>query len=428
MNFLAQPDDPFWFFPDEVIFRIAVSEPIEGIPNLCKSSQRINDLVCNNNFYWKHKYIYDFGEPWNKNIIAWKDAYETYKKLAICGKSGLGVTFVPTVLQDLNKIKFTACGQNHIMIIDINNNVWAFGDNNYGQLGLGDQQNRSVPTQLMRMVPRRQGYHEVKAKAIACGRQHTVLIDMQDNLWSFGYNLDGELGLGLTGGYKLIPTYIPNIKAKAVSCGDRHTVIIDINNNVLSSGASYALGDRLNKNVLTRLQNNIVAKSISCGGQHTMLIDMQDNVWSFGYNKYGQLGLDDVEDRSTPTKLKDIKAKFISCGHQNSMIIDMNDNILTCGNNRNGQLGLGSQDLQNPILTQISQEIKGKSISCGGYHSMIVDINDNIWVFGGNNFGQLGLGDNQDRNIPTQLQYQSQDIKALSVTCGFNNSVIILVL
>jgi hypothetical protein len=44
-------NDPFEFFPDDVIYRIAILEPIEGILNLCKSSPRINNIVCNNNTY-----------------------------------------------------------------------------------------------------------------------------------------------------------------------------------------------------------------------------------------------------------------------------------------------------------------------------------------------------------------------------------------
>ena len=45
---------------------------------------------------------------------------------------------------------------------------------------------------------------------------------------------------------------------------------------------------------------------------------------------------------------------------------------------------------------------------------MIIDINNNVWAFGYNEYGQLGLGDNQDRNIPTQIfKYQSK-----IVSCG----------
>jgi hypothetical protein len=62
-------NDTFEFFPDDVIYRIAILEPIEGISNLCKSSPRINNIICNNNTYWRDKFIYHFGDPGNVNII-----------------------------------------------------------------------------------------------------------------------------------------------------------------------------------------------------------------------------------------------------------------------------------------------------------------------------------------------------------------------
>ena len=54
------------------------------------------------------------------------------------------------------------------------------------------------------------------------------------------------------------------------------------------------------------------------------------------------------------------------------------------------------------IPTQIPN-IKAKVVSCGNYHTMIIDLNNNVWAFGYNDYGQLGLGDNQNRNIPTQI-------------------------
>lgn len=100
-------NDPFAFLPNETIIDIAIYESIENITRLCQTSIRFNNLICNNNNFWSHKYIYDFGLPEeNLNIISWKEAYQNYG--AVIG----------------------------------------FGNNGSGQLGLGDTQNRNSPTEI----------------------------------------------------------------------------------------------------------------------------------------------------------------------------------------------------------------------------------------------------------------------------------------
>ena len=109
----------------------------------------------------------------------------------------------------------------------MNNNVWVFGNNNKGQLGLSNNINRNIPTKI----------NGIKAKYILCGYRHTLLIDMNNNVWAFGYNKFGQLGLS-NNGYgtnRNELTKINGIKAKYVSCGANHTVLIDMNNDVWSS-------------------------------------------------------------------------------------------------------------------------------------------------------------------------------------------------
>jgi len=79
-----------------------------------------------------------------------------------------------------------AAGKSHSIILDLNNNVWTFGRNNEGQLGLDDTTNRLIPT----LIP------HLKAKWIAAGGNHSIIIDLEDNVWSFGINEYGQLGLG----------------------------------------------------------------------------------------------------------------------------------------------------------------------------------------------------------------------------------------
>ena len=112
------------------------------------------------------------------------------------GELGLGLISNPDSVFIINtptqisgiKAKAVSCGYSHTIIIDLNNNVWAFGQNHRGQLGLGDNQNRNIPVQIP----------DIKAKAVSCGEHHTMIIDLNNNVWAFGYNHVGQLGLGDT--------------------------------------------------------------------------------------------------------------------------------------------------------------------------------------------------------------------------------------
>ena len=75
---------------------------------------------------------------------------------------------------------------NHNFIYN-GNQLLGFGDNQYGQLGLGDNKNRNPPTLVMTDTTIRQ---------IVCGYDHTFIFKKSGELFAFGNNYYGQLGLG----------------------------------------------------------------------------------------------------------------------------------------------------------------------------------------------------------------------------------------
>lgn len=233
-----------------------------------------------------------------------------------------------------------------------------------------------------------------------------------------------------------------NIKAKKISCGGRNTMILDVNNNLyfnkllltFHGTKGIACGNNLNLFIDTNynvwsfendsicLIKNIKAKFISCGDGHAILIDLNDQIWALGNNDFGQCGMNTELSYIFLQKINNMKIKFVSCGDSHTVIIDMEDKIWVFGDNEYGQLGLG--DLTNhhepTLLISPQGEIRGKSASCGYGHTLIIDLNDDLWAFGDNQYGQLGLGDTDDRIVPIQII----GIKAKSVACGDHHSII----
>lgn len=426
-------NDPFELLPDEYIIEIALYKTIEYITRMCQASRRFNNVICNDEYFWKQKFIYDFGNPpIGVNIISWKEAYENYGTVVGFGSNengqlGLGNirnTSVPLrILAGFElygiRAKSVSCGALHTMIINVSGNVWAFGSNQYNQLGLGDRQDKHIPTKIP----------DVDALAICCGINYSVFMDENYRV----YRTNNSLQSGSIRNDVFISVSAHGAYAETISCGGYHIMIIDVADEVWGYGnndyGQLGLGNQISPFSLTHIPN-IEAKAISCGAFHTMIIDLDNNVWAFGRNNDGQLGLDDQLSRFVPTQVlssdgQNLKAKSVSCGESYTMIIDMNDNVWAFGYNNNGQLGLGNQMIHfspTQVLPITGQNLKAKAISCGKSHTILIDLNNNVWAFGGNDMGQLGLGDTQDRHVPTQIP----NINAQSVSCGYKHTIIVI--
>lgn len=231
--------------PDEIVFDIALDASMNDIYNLCQLESRFNYLLCNNERFWKEKFIRDYGYIPETNKMSWKELYEiSMNTLYIYGYISSNVRYAKMsnadhsiVFIDGNAKKFqvnstnprmtvkalsVSCGDKHIMYIDLHHNLWGIGENLYGQLGLGDSEKRHLPE----IIP------GIKAKYVSAGTYHTGVIDMNNYVWMMGGNYsDGRLGVGSNDYTIVIPTRINSyrssdnilhnepIKCKQISCG-----------------------------------------------------------------------------------------------------------------------------------------------------------------------------------------------------------------
>lgn len=272
------------------------------------------------------------------------------------------------------------------------------------------------------------GTHEkqIRGKAISMGNIQTGIIDFKDRVWIS--IRESNLKINQTK-YEMLK----NIRAKQISCGGINTGIIDINNNVwlytidISSEFDGSNLHIKEKSIISQIPN-IKAKQICLSGDSYgfgAFIDCDNRVWILG-NIFtdGSIGIAKKGLRDnlglSPTMLENIKAKQISCGYRHLLIIDMDNNIWSIGYNKYGQLGLGD-NRDRSIPTQIPN-IKAKQLATGmAHHSMIIDMDDNVWVWGYNLYGQLGIGHNNDINIPIIIP----NLKATQISISYRTSIIL---
>lgn len=87
----------------------------------------------------------------------------------------------------LSTIKLVSCGANFTVCVDTEGNVWSFGNNAYGQLGIGNTICYKIPQKIQNFLP---------VQTISCGSNHTMFLTKDENLWSCGANENGQLCLG----------------------------------------------------------------------------------------------------------------------------------------------------------------------------------------------------------------------------------------
>ena len=311
----------------------------------------------------------------------------------------------------------------HSLILKNDGTLWSTGYNGYGQLGLGNNTDRTTFTEIT--------INTDDIKSVYCGYYYTLILENDGTLWGCGGNGNGELGLGDTNNrttFTQITTNADNIKE--IYCGGYHTLILKNDGTLWGCGyngyGNLGSGDTTNKNTFTQITTNANdIKEIYCGYNHTFILKNDGTLWSCGWNNYGQLGLGDTTNRTTFTQVTTnaYNIKEIYCGQNHTIMLKNDGTLWECGRNNVGQLGLGDSN-NRTTFTQITTNTNDiKSIYCGWNHTFILKNDGTLWGTGYNAYGQLGLGDGSHRYTFTQVTTNTDNVK--SVYCGGNHTFIL---
>lgn len=322
-----------------------------------------------------------------------------------------------------------AGGELFSMALKSNGTLWSWGDNSFGQLGTGSSSSSLTPVQVL-------GTDFTK---FACGQSHSLAIKADGSLWAWGKNTNGQLGIGNTD--NLIHSTPAQIglgaKWVSVSCGDGYSMAIQAN------GTLWAWGD----NSFGQLGNGTIGSTpetlpvqvgsldnwvdVECGANFTLVIKADGTLWSWGNNNSGQLGLGSTASEfTTPQQVTAVSTNnwislAVAGGGAHALGITSNGNIYSWGANNHHQLGDGTTNPHNaPIQIAYFQtsSLNGLTVYCGSFHSLAIVNNGDIYAWGENSNGQLGLGDNTFRSTPAPVLSQS---KVISIGCGFNHTSLI---
>ncbi|XP_065851950.1 ultraviolet-B receptor UVR8-like isoform X2 [Euphorbia lathyris] len=280
----------------------------------------------------------------------------------------------------------------------------------------------------------------VKVTSVAAGGRHTLALSDMGQVWGWGYGGEGQLGLGSRIKMVSSPHLIPCIDACA--SGKDRSLMVHQGSMKSSAQASKLPGSYV--------------KEIACGGRHSAVVTGKHSMpcylalmklfkllhkspgiighsntgalLTFGWGLYGQCGQGNTNDVLRPAcvpSLLGYEVEKIAAGLWHTVCITADGGVYAFGGNQFGQLGTGADQAQTRPrkLDASSLESKhAKIVSCGARHSVILT-DDQVYSWGWNKYGQLGLGDSIDRNIPSQVSTEGYVPK--NVACGWWHTLLL---
>jgi alpha-tubulin suppressor-like RCC1 family protein len=293
------------------------------------------------------------------------------------------------------------------LAIKTDGTLWAWGTNDYGQLGNGIM-NVTITTPI-------QIGTATDWQSISVGDEHTLAIKTNGTLWAWGSNEYGQLGDGIIT-VRDTPIQIGTANNwQSVSAGDDHTVAIKTDGTLWTWGANNwgQLGNSPNIWEHTPLQVGTATnwRSISAGYTFTTAIKTDGSLWTWGSNQYGQLG------DGTNIMVSDVPARVgngtdwqsVSAGYLQVVALKTNGELWAWGGNLYGELGDGTMITRN-TPTRIGTGTNWQKVSAGTTHTTALKTDGSLWATGRNANGELGNGTNSESHVLTLITCTTSNV------------------
>ncbi|XP_043705871.1 probable E3 ubiquitin-protein ligase HERC4 isoform X2 [Telopea speciosissima] len=355
--------------------------------------------------------------------------------------------------------------------------LWGNGD--YGRLGLGSLDSQWEPA----VCP---AFEKESLRAIACGGAHSLFLTETGRVYASGLNDFGQLGISdergyilepvevtglnkdiiqisagyyhssaITGTAKIVPEptrveSLAGINIKMIALGSEHSIAVTEEGEALSWGEggcgrlghchqSSILGFLSSKSEYTprliKMPEAVKVKYVAAGLLHSVCIDENGSVFIFDERAINKL---DFGEANNTIMSKLPLSEMVACGGYHTCVITSDGELYTWGSNENGCLGIGSMD-----VVHMPERVEGPflkspvcKVSCGWKHTAAISGGDIFtWGWGGSHGtfsvdgqssgGQLGQGNDVDYYEPKMVNFD-RDVRALQVSCGFNHTGAIL--
>ncbi|MHB8337062.1 MAG: RCC1 domain-containing protein, partial [Ignavibacteriaceae bacterium] len=372
------------------------------------------------------------------NLYTW--GYNAYGQLGIGNTTQQNTPVkVPLPSGVTSWMKLTA-GSSHSLAISSDSSFYTWGDNTYGQLGIGNTTQQNTPVKVtFPTIPLPSGV--TSWSALVAGWYHSLAIGSEGNLYTWGDNTYGQLGIGNTT-QQNIPVKVPLPSGvtgwMAVAGGSSHSLAIGSDSNLYAWGdntyGQLGIGNTTNQSspIKVPLPSGVTSWTVVvAGSSYSLAIGSDGNLYAWGFNGYGQLGIGNTTNQSTPVKVPLPSGvtswTVVVVGSSHSLAIGSDGNLYAWGYNGYGQLGIGDTTNQSsPVKVPLPNGVTSWKALAGGWnHTLSIGSDGNLYAWGDNTYSQLGIGNTTQQNTPVKVTLPSGVTSWTAVVSGWFHSLAI---
>lgn len=297
-----------------------------------------------------------------------------------------------------------AAGDRHTLALKNNGELWAWGNNDWGQLGLDDTTTRDLPTRV--------GL-DTDWTHVAAGDDFSLALKFSGELWVWGKNESNQLGLGHSDA-RHTPTKIEAFSNWiSVATGQNHVLALRSSGELWAWGnndhGQLGVGDTNLSHEMRQVGSGTGWAAIAAGNQHSLALNRYGELWVWGLNTYRQLGTLEDYDQHSPVQLIESIPDHISqtywigmaAGGAHTLALKTGGSLYTWGSSLYGQLGTDRYGTVYPAPWPTLNSTPWTAIGAGSDHSMALNAHGQLWSWGRNNHGQLGIITPGDKSNPT---------------------------
>ena len=301
--------------------------------------------------------------------------------------------------------------------------AYAWGQNNYAQLGNNSTTNSSVPVAVTTT-----GVLAGKTVlSVASGSAHSLALCSDGTVAAWGPNYYGQLGNNSTTDSRVpVAVTISGVLAGktvvAVAAGGYHSLALCSDGTVAAWGNNYSgqLGNNSTTNssvpvavTTTGVLAGKTVVAVAAGNDHSLALCSDGTVAAWGINSSGQLGNNSTTNSRVPVAVtttgvlagKTVVA--VAAGAAHSLALCSDGTVAAWGYNGNGQLGTNSTTNSSvPAAVTTTGVLAGKTVvavAAGDYHNLALCSDGTVAAWGQNTYGQLGNNSTTNSSVPVAV-------------------------
>lgn len=271
---------------------------------------------------------------------------------------------------------------------------------------------------------------EAIAPAIAFGARHAVALKTNGDVMTWGENVMCQLGRA--GGNASATPGLVMRNGKEIAAASDHTLVLTTDGKVYGWGSNpegaLGTGDTYDKcdgpTLVTSLQDKTIVH-IATGNGFSIALDSSGNLYCSGDNGMGQCGVTRAgrSEVFTPVLIPELTGKVVAVksGGFHTLALTKDGDLYAFGRGRDGQLGNGRTTNGVAHVSALKRVV---SFAAGTWHSAASLADGSVWLWGNNSKSQLCDGTTTNRTVPTRVSLSSEEPMAARVAAGGHTTLL----